>query len=168
MNVLMRSVAELIQRIEGGRHMRRVPVPVGDGDGSEHDVPALAGVPELAFQPAGWHYGVGVGGRQPGRRRIHPGRPCGADVASADGDDPGTARPRDGGGPVGAGIGDHQHRHRHADAAGDSVQSRQAGRQQRFLVVGRHDDADRLNARCALHTRPVAWATDTGAPSERM
>jgi hypothetical protein len=44
----MRAGAGLVQRIERGRHMRRILVPVGHFDSPEDDIPAAAGVAELA------------------------------------------------------------------------------------------------------------------------
>ncbi len=70
MYVRVRPVADVIQGIERGRNVRRMPVPVSDGDGPEHDIPALGRVLELALQPVTRHHGVGVGGRQPDRGRI--------------------------------------------------------------------------------------------------
>ena len=43
----------------------------------------------------------------------------------------------------------------------------QAGGQQLLLVVRRHDHAGRRDPSRSGHTRPVDWATETGAPSVR-
>ena len=171
--VRVRSGAERVALLEHVRYVRRIPVPVGDGYGPEDHVPARVGVLELPPQPAGWHDGVGVGGSQPGRGRVvprrdpqqrgHAGRPGGADVASADADHLGAAGPRGGARPICAGIGDDDHVHGDADRAGGLPQCHQAGGQQRFLVMGRHHDADRLD-----HAKPVDWATDAGLPSVRI
>ncbi len=173
----MRPGAELVQRIERGRHMRRMLGPVSDFDGPEDDIPAPARVTELAPQPAGWHDGVGVGGGQPDRGRVaarrqpeqfgHAGRPGRADVAGADADHPGSAGLRGNGRLIRAGIGDHEDLYGKTDGVGGPPQRRQAGGQQRFLVVRRHDDAHRLDGDRRPHTSPVARATDTGVPSVR-
>jgi hypothetical protein len=177
-HVRVRPGAELVQGVERGRHVRRMPVPVGDFDGPQNDIPAPVGVPELALQPVGRHGGVGVGGRQPDPGRVgarrqpqqfgHAGDARGADVAGTDADHAGFAGPRGGSRLIGAGVGHHQHVYRRADGAGGPPQRRHAGGQQRFLVVGGHDHASRLDGCRPGHTRPVAWATDTGAPSVRM
>jgi len=177
-HVRMRPGPELVQRIERGRHVRRVLGPVGDFDGPEDDIPAPACVAELAPQPAGWHDGVGVGGGQPDRGRVaarrqpeqfgQAGRPGRADVAGADADHPGSAGLRGDGRLIRAGIGDHQDIDGNGDGVDGPPQRRQAGWQQRFLVVRRHDDTRRLDGDGLPHTSPVARATDTGAPSVRM
>jgi hypothetical protein len=168
----VRSVAELIPGLERGRHLRRMAGPVGDGHGPEDHVPALAGVAELARQPARRHDGIGVGGRQPDRGRItgcrqpqqfgHAGRPGRTDAAGLDVQHPGAAGPGDRSRPVGAGVGHHQQVERHAKRAAGFRQGPQAGGEQFFLVVRGYDDAGGLD-----HTSPVACATDTGVPSVR-
>jgi hypothetical protein len=169
----VRPVAELIQCLERGRHLRRMAGPVGHGHCPEDHVPALAGVAELARQPARRHDGIGVGGRQPDRGRItgcrqpqqfgHASRPGRTDAAGLAVQHPGPARLGDRGRSVGAGVGHHQQVERHRKRAAGFRQGRQAGSEQFFLVVRGNDDADGLD-----HTSPVAWATDTGGvPSVR-
>ena len=174
----VRSGAEGVAFLERDRYVRRMTVPVGDGDGTEDDIPARVGVFELAPQPAGRHHGVGVRGSQPDRGRIvpavepqqfsHPGRPRGADAAGLDADHPGAPGPGHRGRPVAAAIGDHQQsgparcsalavRRSAARQAGSSVSSSWAG-----------DHAGAASPGPAAHTRPVAWATDTGVPSVRI
>ena len=148
-------------------------------DGPEHDIPALARRTRAGTQPAGRHHGVGVGGGQPDRGRIqpavqpeqfgHPGRPRRADAAAPDADDPGAAAAGHRRGLIRAGVGHHQHMHGDGDLAGGPPQRRQAGRQQRFLVVRRHArTADRRRrshqARRLGHRygRPVGADVDLG------
>ena len=173
----MRPRARLVQRIERGRHMRRMLGPVGDFDGPEDDIPGPAGVAELTPQPAGRHDGVRVGGGQPDRGWVaarrqpeqfgHARRPGRADIAGADADHPGSAGQRGDGRLICAGIGDHEELYSDAGRVDSAPQRRQAGRQQRFLVVRRHDDTRRFDGGRPPHTSPVAWATDTGVPSVR-
>jgi hypothetical protein len=154
-------------------------VPVGDGDGAEDDVPARIRVVELAPQPVRRHQGVGIGRGQPDRGRIgagcqpqqfpHSRGPSGAHPASADTDHPGPGRAGHRGRLVGARVGDDHNVDRQAKRTGSIPQRGQAGRQQRLLVMRRHDHADRLDrAEPVAHTRPIAWATDAGVPSVRM
>jgi len=171
-HVRMRPVAELVLRGEDSRGMRRVLGPVRDGDRAEHHVPALAGVAELAAQPAGRHDGVGVGGGQPDRRRVggsrppqqlgHAGGAGRAHVAGPDGDDRGAVGGRHRGRRVGTGVGHDQQVDRHVGRTGRCFQRGQAGGQIFFLVVGRHHDTCRDHPRPAGltgrlgHARPVA------------
>jgi hypothetical protein len=173
----MRAGAGLVQRIELGRHMRRMLVPVGHLDSPEDDIPAAAGVAELAPQPAGRHDGVGVGGGQPDRGRVaarrqseqfgHACRPGRADVAGADAGHPDSAGLRGDGRLIRTGIGDHEDLHGDAHGVDGPPQCHQAGGQQPFLIVRRHDDTCRLDGGRSPHTSPVAWATETGVPSVR-
>jgi hypothetical protein len=177
MHVRMRSLAEVVQGRERRRGVLGVPGPVGDGDGSQHHVPALGSVAELASQPAGRHDRVGVGGGQPDARRIVPGGPpqqlgdagrAGrADVAGPDLDHRGAAGRGHRRRLVGAGVGDHQDVHRDLGRRRGLLQCGQASGQQFLLVVRRHDHAGRREPPRCGHTRPVAWATETGAPSVR-
>ena len=110
--------------------------PVAEYPRSGDDVPALAGVPELAPQPVRRHDGVGVGRRQPHRRRTsirgqpqrfgHPRGPRRAHAASLDGGHPGAAGPGGRDGLVRAGVGHHQQVHRQAERAGRAPQRPQA------------------------------------------
>ena len=166
MHMRVRPGPEFVQGIKRGRHVRRMLVPVGDFDGAEDDIPAPAGVAELAPQPAGRHDGVGVGGGQPDRVRGaasrqpeqfgHARRPGRADVPGPDADHAGSAGPRGGGRLIGAGVGDHEDLCGDADGVDGPPQRRQAGRQQRFLIVRRHHDTHRLDGGRPPHTSPVA------------
>lgn len=69
-DVRVRPAAGPVPGLERGRHVGRVAVPVGDADGAQDDVPALAGVAELATQPVRRHDSVGVGGGQPDPCRV--------------------------------------------------------------------------------------------------
>lgn len=91
------------------------------------------------------------------------GGPRGTDTAGADGDHPGTPGPGRPGGAVSARVSGHQHVHWDADRPSGLPRRAQVRGQQCLLVVGRHHDPGGLD-----HTRPVAWATDTGAASVRM
>jgi hypothetical protein len=163
---------------ERDRHVRRMAVPVGDGDGAEDDVPARVRVVEPAPQPSPAAPGC--------RRRSWPARPrpdrrrmSAAAVPSFPRPErrpPGergyrSPWPRSRRPPRPSGRCTRRRRPQRGPAGEAHWQHPAArpGRQQRLLVMRRHDHADRLDrAEPVAHTRPIAWATDAGVPSVRM